>query len=60
MVRNDLICIFRERDKCVGMFMCVSTLGRDIPGGPVIKTLPSNTGSVGSISGQGVKIPHAS
>ena len=52
MVRNDLICIFRERDECVGMFMCVSTLGRDIPGGPVIKTLPSNTGSVGSISGQ--------
>ena len=32
---------------------------RDLPGGPVVKTLPFNAGSVGSISGQGVKIPHA-
>ena len=27
---------------------------------PVIKTAPSNAGDVGSISDQGVKIPHAS
>ena len=33
---------------------------RDFPGGPVVKTSPSNAGSVGSISGQGAKTPHAS
>ena len=44
----------------MGMFVCVSTLGRDVPGGPMIKTLPSNAGSAGSILGQGAKIPHAS
>ena len=32
----------------------------DFPGGPVVKTSPSNAGGVGSIPGQGVKIPHAS
>ena len=32
----------------------------DFPGGPVVKTLPSNAGSAGLIPGQGVKIPHAS
>ena len=31
----------------------------DFPGGPAIKTLPSNAGSVGSILGQGTKIPQA-
>ena len=31
----------------------------DFPGGPVIKNLPSNSGNVGSIPGQGSKIPHA-
>ena len=33
---------------------------RDFPGGPVVKTSPSNAGGVGSIPGQGAKIPHAS
>ena len=33
---------------------------RDFPGGPVVKTSPSDAGGVGSISGQGAKIPHAS
>ena len=32
---------------------------RDFPGSPVVKTLPSNAGGVGSIPGQGTKIPHA-
>ena len=32
---------------------------RDLPGGQVIKTSPSNAGGVGSIPGQGAKIPHA-
>ena len=32
---------------------------RDFPSGPVFKTLPSNAGGMGSIPGQGTKIPHA-
>ena len=31
----------------------------DFPGGPVVKNQPSNAGDVGSIPGQGTKIPHA-
>ena len=31
----------------------------DFPGGPVVKNLPTNAGEVGSIPGQGTKIPHA-
>ena len=34
-------------------------LSRDFPGGPVVKTSPSNAGSAGSIPGWGAKIPHA-
>ena len=33
---------------------------RNFPGGPVVKNPPSNAGDVGSIPGQGTKIPHAS
>ena len=32
---------------------------RDFPGGPVVKNPPSNAGDVGSIPGQGTKMPHA-
>ena len=32
----------------------------DFPGGPVVKTLPSNAGDVGWIPGPGGKIPHGS
>ena len=31
----------------------------DVPGGLVVKSSPSNAGSVGSIPGQGAEIPHA-
>ena len=31
---------------------------RDSAGGPVVKNLPSNAGDVGSIPGQGTKVPH--
>ena len=31
----------------------------DFPGDPVVKTLPSNAGDTGSITGQGTKVPHA-
>ena len=34
-------------------------MDRDFPGGPLIKTSPSNAGGEGSIPGQGAKIPHA-
>ena len=33
---------------------------REFPGGPVVKTSPSNAGDVGSIPGLGAKISHAS
>ena len=33
---------------------------RDFPGGPVVKILPSNTGSTGSIPDQGARIPYPS
>ena len=32
----------------------------DFPGSPVVKTLPSNAGGVGSIPGWGAKMPHSS
>ena len=32
---------------------------RDFPGGPVVKTSPSNAGGVGSIPGWGARVPHA-
>ena len=32
---------------------------RDFAGGPLVKNLPFNAGDVGSIPGQGTKIPHA-
>ena len=31
----------------------------DLPGGPVVNTLPSTAGGMGSIPCQGAKIPHA-
>ena len=34
-------------------------MNRDFPGGPVVKTSPSNAGGAGSIPGRGAKIPHA-
>ena len=30
----------------------------DFPGGPVVKNPPCNAGDMGSIPGQGAKIPH--
>ena len=33
---------------------------RDFPGTPVVKTCPSNAAGVGSMLGQGAKIPYAS
>ena len=36
-----------------------SSQGWEFPGGPVVKTSPSNAGGAGSIPGWGTKIPHA-
>ena len=33
----------------------VENTDQDFPGGPVVKTLPSNAGGAGSIPGQGAK-----
>ena len=35
------------------------TSTRDFPGGPVVKIPPCNAGDLGSIPGQGTKIPQA-
>ena len=37
----------------------VKKVKRDFPGGPLVKTLPSNAGGVGSITNLGAKNPHA-
>ena len=34
-------------------------LGRDFPGGPVVKDLPCDAGNTGSIPDRKAKIPHA-
>ena len=33
---------------------------RDFPGGPVVGSRPANAGDMGSIPGQGTRIPHTS
>ena len=43
--------------KSVFLFL---TVGRDLPGGPVVKTLPSKAKGTGWIPGQRARIPHAS
>ena len=48
--------------KHTGMTLCIwnkQNTFRDFPGGPVIKNPPCNTGDVGSIPGQGTRIPRA-
>ena len=35
------------------------TIHQDFPGGPVVKTSPSDAEDSGSIPGQDIKIPHA-
>ena len=38
---------------------CKATIFQDFPGGPVVKTPPSNAGGANLIPGQGTKIPYA-
>ena len=44
------------------MYLCYyqKEIDWDFPGGPVVKTSPSNAGNAGSIPGQGAKIPQVS
>ena len=51
---NSVINVSITKSEKVGSYM-----HRDFPGGPLIKNPPSNAGDVGSIPGQGTKIPHA-
>ena len=41
-------------------FVQLKTIDWDIPGGPVVKSLPCKVGGVGSLPGPGAKVPHAS
>jgi len=38
-------------------FATLVSISLDFPGGPVVKNLPCNAGDMGSILGQGTKIP---
>ena len=42
-----------------GYKSALKRMNRDFPGGPVVTTPLFNAGGVGSIPGQGTKIPHA-
>ena len=44
----------------VFIVMSIKKIYRDLPGGLVIKTLPSNAGGTVSIPGPGAMIPHVS
>ena len=41
-------------------YFLIKNKNRDLPGGPVVKTLPSNARGMSSISVQGCKISYAS
>ena len=49
--------VFEEWRLVLQMSVGAKTKPRDLPGGPVVGTLPSSTGDVGLIPGQGAKIP---
>ena len=39
--------------------LLVNSIGEGLPGGPVVKNPPCNSGDAGSTPGWGTKIPHA-
>ena len=39
--------------------MYLRSIERDLPGRPVVKTLPLNAGDTGLVPGWGAEIPHA-
>ena len=46
-------------NSCADFQLDQETAPGDLPGGPVVKNLPSNAGDAGLIPGQGTKIPRA-
>ena len=44
----------------ITLYAAIENQYRDFPGGPVVKTSPSNAGGAGLIPGLGAKIPYAS
>ena len=40
------------------MHLSIKSMYWDLPGGPVVKSLPSSAEDAGSIPGWGAKIPH--
>ena len=52
------IVVYRFSPKDINILQLKRT-GRDFPGGPVVKNVPSNVGGMGLNPGQGSKIPHA-
>ena len=52
--------VYRFSPKDINSFTVnMKRTGRDFPGGPVVKNVPSNVEGMGLIPGQGTKIPHA-
>ena len=54
------MCIENMTGKATVTFPVKKNLFRDLPGGPMIKTSPSNAGDVGQIPGWEAKISHDS
>ena len=58
---NMAIFLVLAVQKFLCRFKCVfSSVQRDLPGSPVVKTSPSSAGEASSIPGWGAKIPQAS
>ena len=50
----------REIGIDISTLLYIKQITRDFPGGPVVKTSPSNAGGAGLIPGRGAKVPHVS
>ena len=47
-----------RKDQLIFFFFLKKPTWGEFPGGPVVANLSCNAGDIGSISGQGTKIPH--
>ena len=60
LVSNSCRAAMQEMDSLTpSRSLFLKKYNRDFPGSPVVGTLPSNAGDMGSIPAQGGKIPHA-
>ena len=55
---SKLIRLGFSKNACLFFFLISKLNYRDIPDGPVVRTLPSNAGDMGLMPGQGTKIPY--